>query len=323
MSDSSEWDGRTYYASPQLKPAPFSYGLVGSYVFLAGLSGAAQLLATMLDLGCGRAAEATVRRGRFLSLLAPSLGTLCLILDLHTPQRFYNMLRVVKTTSPMSLGSWALVGFSGASTVTAVMQFVSDHGWGLSWVRHLARVMQIPAALTGGFLATYTASLFSATSTPRWASGGEGLAVKFAAASVASAAAAMQIGERSNRRARDLNSIAIAALAVELAATLHTDQAQRQAGIRVSPSTADRLGVTLPLSLFLVSQLLPGRARRLSTVASVAALAGSLAMRIGVMRQGVESAARPAISMRFAQPDNLPDRHGVAARGSDRRVSNV
>ena len=58
MPDSSGWDGRTYYGSRQLKPAPFNNGLVGSYVFLAGLSGAAQLLATMLDLGCGRAGVA-------------------------------------------------------------------------------------------------------------------------------------------------------------------------------------------------------------------------------------------------------------------------
>ena len=43
--------GATYYGRPQLKPAPFNNWLVGSYVFLAGLSGAAQLLATVLDLG--------------------------------------------------------------------------------------------------------------------------------------------------------------------------------------------------------------------------------------------------------------------------------
>ena len=39
----SAWDGRTYYDEPQLRPAPFNNALVGSYIFLAGLSGAAQL----------------------------------------------------------------------------------------------------------------------------------------------------------------------------------------------------------------------------------------------------------------------------------------
>ena len=69
MPDSGRWDGRTYYGRPQLKPAPFNNWLVGSYVFLAGLSGAAQLLSTVIDLCCGRKAKGTIRRGRVLSML--------------------------------------------------------------------------------------------------------------------------------------------------------------------------------------------------------------------------------------------------------------
>jgi hypothetical protein len=93
------------------------------------------------------------------------VGTLCLILDLHTPNRFYNMLRLVKTTSPMSLGSWGLIGFSIMSSVTAALQFVTTRLSG-SWLRGLARIAQWPAALGGGFMSIYTASLLSATSTP-------------------------------------------------------------------------------------------------------------------------------------------------------------
>jgi protein NrfD len=300
----AEWDGRTYYGRPQLKPAPFNTLLVGTYVFLAGLSGAAQLLATVIDLSRGREAEATIRRGRLLSLLAPTLGTLCLILDLHTPKRFYNMLRLVKATSPMSLGSWTLTSFSAASVATATLQHAAQRIRALGWMRGLARAAQLPAAMTGGVLATYTASLFSATSTPYWAVGARSLAVRFAAASVASAAAAMSIGERCHRRARDLDDIAIAALTVELAGTLASDQAQRRAGIRNSSSTRDSLGVVLPLGLFVASLLLPRRTRGLSTAASLATLAGALAMRIGVMNDGDRSAQRPEISMRFTQPDN-------------------
>ncbi|HEX3995854.1 MAG TPA: NrfD/PsrC family molybdoenzyme membrane anchor subunit, partial [Acetobacteraceae bacterium] len=91
MNEQSAWDGRTYYGEPQLRAAPFNKALVGSYIFLAGLSGAAQLLAAMMDFACGPGAAPTVRRGRYLAMLAPTLGTACLILDLHTPRRFYNM----------------------------------------------------------------------------------------------------------------------------------------------------------------------------------------------------------------------------------------
>src|SRR6478672_6377769 len=107
--DRKEWDGRTYYGRPQLKAAPFNSALVGGYVFLAGLSGGAQLLATLLDVTRGAAAASVVRSGRLISLLAPTLGSALLISDLHTPRRFYNMLRVFKRTSPMSIGTWILM----------------------------------------------------------------------------------------------------------------------------------------------------------------------------------------------------------------------
>jgi protein NrfD len=165
---------------------------------------------------------------------------------------------------------------------------------------------QIPAALAGGVLATYTASLFSATSAPLWAAGAKGLAVRFAAASVASAASALRFGEPGRRRRRDLDSLAVAGLAVELAAILASDHTQQLAGVRNTPPSRDIAGAAVPLGLFLASAMLPRRAQALSQVAAVAALTGSLLMRIGVIGEGEESATRPDVSMRFAQPDNLP-----------------
>ncbi|MBV8612990.1 MAG: polysulfide reductase NrfD, partial [Acetobacteraceae bacterium] len=113
------WDGTTYYGREQVKAAPFNNWLVGGYIFLAGLSGGAMLLSTLLDLARGRDAGGAVARGRYLSLLAPTLGAAMLVGDLHTPKRFYNMLRLFKATSPMSIGSWILVFFGVFSTLTA------------------------------------------------------------------------------------------------------------------------------------------------------------------------------------------------------------
>lgn len=307
-AERNRWDGRTYYGKPQLKPAPFNNGLVGTYVFLAGLSGAAQLLATILDLLHGRAAQGPVRRGRLLSMLAPTIGTACLIADLHTPKRFYNMLRVFKTTSPMSLGSWLLVTFAAASGVTASLQVVVDRVWWLGWLRWLARLTQLPAALTGAGLSTYTASLFSATSTPSWAAAPKSLAVRYGAASVASAAAAMGLMEGRTLLGRDLDSLAVVALAAELAATLTEEEANHRAAINVPEEKvlSVGLGAVVPLGLMMASLLFTRRRSRvLTTAASLAVLAGSLAMRISTMAEGDETARRPDISMRFAQPDNL------------------
>jgi hypothetical protein len=176
------------------------------------------------------------------------------------------------------------------------------------WLRQLTRAAQIPAALAGGVLATYTASLFSATSAPLWASGAKSLAVRFAAASIASAASALRIAEPGGRQGRDLDSVAIAGLAVELSAILASDQAQQRAGVRRTPSSLDIAGAAVPLGLLLASKMLPHRAQTVSQVAALAALAGSLVMRIGVIRAGQQSAGRPDVSMRFAQPGNLPTR---------------
>ena len=301
------WDGETYYGRSQLKPAPFNNGLVGSYVFLAGLSGAAQLLSLLVDLRHGRAAARSVRRGRYLAMLAPTVGAVCLILDLHTPQRFYNMLRLFKTTSPMSIGSWTLVGFSAASTVTAAMQLVADKFRPTHWSHGLARVAQVPAAILGSVLATYTASLFSATSTPRWAAAPGSLAIRFASASMASAAAAMGFGEGRSGLGGSLDGIAVAALATELAATLAESERAKLAGVGVASSeSANVMAIAAPLGLFALSLLWPrGRSRLLSTAASIGVLAASLAMRIDVLRKGDESARQPEVSMRFAQPQNI------------------
>ena len=39
-------------------------------------------------------------------------GAPLLILDLGRPERFFNMLRIFKPRSPMSMGAWCLTGFS-------------------------------------------------------------------------------------------------------------------------------------------------------------------------------------------------------------------
>ena len=55
-----------------------------------------------IELACGDAPGST------------QLGAIALVMDLGRPERFVNMLRTVKLTSPMSLGSWILSAFSGA-----------------------------------------------------------------------------------------------------------------------------------------------------------------------------------------------------------------
>ena len=312
LRDLEKWDGRTYYGRPQVKPAPFDVPLVGGYIFLAGLSGGAQVLATLFDLADREGARNVVRRGRYISLLAPTIGAALLIADLQFPKRFYNMLRIGKVTSPMSVGSWILTGFGVASAVTAAMQWGADHLPGARLWRWLGSVTQIPAACAGAGLCTYTASLLSSTSTPTWATAPQALGVRFAASAIASAAAALGLGERHALAGRHLDSIAVAALSAELAALIATEDRYQAEGLPVASKTRESDVVTLggnvlPMGLLGASLLLTrSRSVTLSGLASVAVLAGSLIMRTEVLSEGKESARDARTALQFAQPRTRP-----------------
>ena len=311
--------GPTYYDQPQLKPSPFGWK-VWLYVFLSGLSGSSQILAAAGDLFGSRAAQGMVRRARNVAMLGATIGPVLLIADLQTPQRFYNMLRIFKPTSPMSIGTYILTSFSLFSFIASTAQFVSDlvSRGPRKWLRTLARAAQIPAALAGGGMGVYTASLQSATSTPLWAASPRWLAVRYGSSSMASAAAALSLAERAwgNRRtAERLDAIALGALIVELAAILASEQDYKRERIaRVSDSGPLRiaesvgamgLGTLLPIALHSAA-MLSRRAGGISRAASVGTLLGRFALCWTVMVAGNESARRPAISFAFTQPRNAP-----------------
>ena len=315
LHDRKNWQGPTYYGRSQLKAAPFNSWVVGGYVALAGLSGAAAWISAVADTVEGPAAADTVRRGRYLSLLGPVIGSVLLIWDLHSPKRFYNMFRVAKGTSPMSIGTWTLTVFSGFAFGTAALQVLSDRFPRLGWARRLARVTQVPAALAGAGLGTYTAALLSSTSTPLWAAAPRLLAARFASSSVMAGAAALSLGEGSGRRRRSLDTLALAALAAELAGTLSSHKVYEKRGVdaafegrwgQVERIGATGLGTLLPLGLQALSLVTSrGRPGTVSDVACLAAIAGSLLLRVSVMEAGNVSALRPDISFRFSQPENL------------------
>jgi protein NrfD len=306
------WKGPTYYGREQLKAAPFNKVLVGTYIFLSGLSGAAALISAIVNRVRGPEARATVRHGRLLSLLAPSIGAGLLIADLHTPKRFYNMLRVAKATSPMSVGSWILVAFSALTGATAIAEVSGRKPRRLAWLRRTARISEVPAAAAGIGLSTYTAALLSATSNPLWAAAPRALAARFGSSAMASGAAALSLMERRPRTRRRLDALAVTALSAELAATLCSHQAYRHRGVdgaleggwgQLETFGTTGLGVALPLVLYALSPSEPRH--RLSRIASWATLLGSAALRIGVLAQGARAAARPDVSFRFSQPSNL------------------
>ncbi len=169
--------------------------------------------------------------------------------------------------------------------------------------------------MAGAGLCTYTAALLSATSTPAWAASPAGLAVRFAASSVASGAAALSIGETSEQTRGALESIGAVALATELVATLISHDVVKKKGVgeslksgwgRTEEVAVLGFGILLPLGLYGVSRASGRRSASASTVAALATIAGSAVLRITTLGIGDDSAARPEVSFRFSQPENLP-----------------
>ena len=105
---------RTYHGRPVLARPVWTWE-APVYLFAGGLAGASAGLAWASEL-TGR--DALARRAWAVAIGAGSACPPLLVSDLGRPERFYNMLRVFKVTSPMSVGSW-LLAVSGTATGAA------------------------------------------------------------------------------------------------------------------------------------------------------------------------------------------------------------
>jgi hypothetical protein len=200
---SSSYYGRPILKEPVWKPE------VPLYFFTGGLAGASSVLSFAARLaGNKRLGRASLFVGAAAELVSPLL----LISDLGRPERFLNMLRVFKVTSPMSVGSWILA-VSGGATATAAACDVLDVA------PRLKLAAETASAAAGAPLAVYTATLISDTAVPVWHEARRELPFVFAAESAASAgaAAALVLSPRDAAPARRLAILGV--LGSELAAS--------------------------------------------------------------------------------------------------------
>lgn len=297
------YQGPTYYGRPTVKRSKYG-ALVWGYTYVAGLAGSAQILSTLADRFGSARWRSVVRNGRMLALAGPSIGSVLLIADLHTPQRWYNMLRIFRKTSPMSIGSYILTSFGFASGVTAIADLLARMP-GLRWLRPLASVAQVPAAVTGAGMSTYTGALLSATSTPAWAAAPRLLTARFACGAMATAAAALSLGERLWGDERNSETLDKVALVATLADTVLDSMASRRyeaAGVADSLQGENTVAAehrlttavehVLPLACYGINALLPKQSRTLSAAAALGVLAGGLLMRSAIFHAGNRSAGR-------------------------------
>ncbi|HKP90252.1 MAG TPA: NrfD/PsrC family molybdoenzyme membrane anchor subunit, partial [Thermoleophilaceae bacterium] len=106
---------RSYYGRSVLK-TPVWTPEVPLYFWVGGLGGASSALAFGAEL---TGYHELARRAWLNAAAALGVSPALLISDLGVRRRFLNMLRVVKVTSPMSVGSWLLAGASSSTALAA------------------------------------------------------------------------------------------------------------------------------------------------------------------------------------------------------------
>lgn len=309
------YTGENYYQVPPIKKGPYRWAII-FYFFLGGIASAAQFIATIADLFGREHDEKIVRAGRYFALAGALISPVLLIADLHKKERWYNMLRIYRSTSAMSVGAWALSVFGAFSGLTAAGQFLADlggagHGIG----RGVARLAQVPAALAGGVVALYTGTLMAATAAPVNASAFPFLSSLFASSAASTAAAALSVAAEAmgapESSKRKLNLFALISGAVELVFALLVEREWRREGAdtplrETALGPAYRigvlgLGVGEPLVAHTVQALLPRESRFVAVLSAVSALTGGFILRAVFVLGGDESARRAEEYFKFTQ----------------------
>ncbi len=127
------------------------------YFWVGGVASGTAFVAAACDLAGDHESAVIARR---LALGAVTLAPPLLIADLGRPERFLNMLRIVKPRSPMNTGAWCLMAFS-ATAAGAV-------GADLLGRSALARGLGGATSVIGGYLGSYTGVLLACTAVPLW-----------------------------------------------------------------------------------------------------------------------------------------------------------
>lgn len=276
----------SYYGRAILKPTPWEARDIAGYLFLGGLAGASSVL------GAGAAATgrpALARTAKTGAAMAISLGLAALAHDLGRPGRFINMLRVVKPTSPMSMGSWLLAAYAPAAAVSAASALTGR-------ARPLGATATAGAALLGPAVATYTAVLFADTAVPAWHEAYREMPFLFAGSAAAAAGGLGMVGSPLDQAGPARTLAAVGAL-VELTAARAIE---RRLGDLARPFREGRGGARMRAAKVLgVTGLVLGcglgrRSRAAAVAGGAALLVGSALTRFGVFQAGLDSAADPS-----------------------------
>lgn len=296
-SMAGEMQFSSYYDRPIVKAPPWG-APIAIYLFTGGMAGALGVI----QLGADITGRPLLRRNaRLVAIGALSVGTAALIEDLGKPTRFLNMMRVVKLSSPMSLGTWILTGYGvgiGMAFANEVDRLL-DEKLPLQAIRPLARALEAPsamqAAVFGAPLAAYTSALLGSTSVPTWQAAGKNLGPLFAASAAMAASGAMLM-TTPVREAGPVRLLGTFAAVADVVAGKVMKQDMHE--LEREPLETGQPGKKMHWAEILtiaggVTTLVAGRWRPAAIAGGVMMVAGSALTRFGVLEAGLESVKDP------------------------------
>jgi formate-dependent nitrite reductase membrane component NrfD len=288
---------RSYYGRPILKE-PVWQPEIPFYFFTGGIAGGCSVLHGLARVA-GR--ERLARTALYVGSAAEAVSPVLLISDLGRPERFLNMLRVFKVTSPMSVGSWVLVVSGGSSTTAMLLER-------LGILKRVKVAAEAVSFLAGPPLATYTGTLLADTAIPVWHEARRELPWLFGASAAASAGAATTLFAREEAGPARRLAVLGAAGALGLKEVM-----QRRLGFvgevyeQGEAGRYGRVSKGLTAAGAAVLAARGKRSRAAAVTGSALVLAGELALRWSVFKAGFQSARDPRYTV-------IPQRERLAAR---------
>jgi formate-dependent nitrite reductase membrane component NrfD len=296
------WDKPSYYEHPMLKQPVWIWS-IPAYFYVGGVAGVGATLGAAAQLVGSDAMRSLVVRSRWVATVGGAVSGALLIHDLGRPERFLNMLRVFRVTSPMSMGSWILSAFSSAAGAAAVLPF------GPRLFRPIAEVCGLLAGVFGLGLSGYTGVLLAQSAVPVWKQSYRLLPVLFLASGTAASASFFDFFALNEQESKAVERFGFLGKIAELivAFALEAEAAKVE---RVSRPLHEGLGGLLwqaskGLTIAsVVIAVLPGKSRPKRILAGVLGSAAGLLLRFGVFYAGKASARDPRAS--FEQQRQIP-----------------
>ena len=301
----------SYYDLPVLQKPHWEWEIEW-YFYLGGIASGTAILAALCDAVGDPADAAVVRIGSYAATLGAGISGALLIMDLGRPERFLNMLRIVKLKSPMSVGVYALSAFSALSGLALTRQAKADGVLPFDPGAMIPRrLLDLAWSASGALLGSYTGVLVSATAIPVWFSGHRHIPAIFVCSATSTACAftlavlALTPAAKSTTM-RKIERLEIVAAACELAVLrdyrtrsgrLGAPLFDGRTGRRLRTMT-EMLGIIVPSVLNLPSALGRGEhtgtlARARTLAAAALTLVGGFALRQCILRAGKASADDP------------------------------